>query len=418
MNHKLITVRTLLVSSLLLLLAGCIQPAMPTATTAGAVPTSAPVAEPAAAESSNVTDGCITTFDANVDYFPQKAVLTQTDGFVVEYHNSYKVVTVKTPWPGATEGFQYALVQCGAPVPAGFNEEQIIEVPVKTIASMSTSYLPFLDELGLLDRLVAVDDTTYVNNPTVVKMGEEGKLISVGYGASVNVEKLLDLHPALIMTYGSGSPDYDAHPVLLKAGLKVVVNAEWTEHSPLGRAEWGKFMALFFNREADAEALFASTVQRYEALKAKAAATTSKPTVFTDTEYQGTWYVAGGQSFAARFMADAGATYLWADDPATGSVALAFEAVYDKAATADVWLNVGYVNTLAELQAADARYGDFAAFASGNVWNNNKQQNANGGNDYYESAVAHPDLVLADLVAIFHPELLPGHEFVYYQQLK
>jgi iron complex transport system substrate-binding protein len=270
---------------------------------------------------------------------------------------------------------------------------------------------------GLLDRLVAVDDVTYVNNPAVLAMAEAGTLVQIGYGAGVNVEQILDLAPDLVMTYGSGSPEYDAHPVLLNAGLKVAVNAEWLETSPLGRAEWGKFIALFFNKEATAESTFADTVARYEDLKAKAAAA-EKPTVLTDSEYQGSWYVAGGRSFTAQLLADAGAAYLWADDESTGSIPVAFEAVFDKAAAADFWLNVGFVNSLEEMKAADERYTDFAAFQKGNVWNNNKRQNANGGNDYYESAVAQPDAVLADLIAIFHPELMPEHAFVYYQRLQ
>lgn len=409
------THRFLLMALAMTLLSACIAP------------TSAPMATPAAAEESsaaasaptvNLTEGCLDAFDPNVDYFPEKSTLTHTEGFTVEYHNSYKVITVATPWPGAEEAQQYVLVQCGAPAPTGFDSAQIIEVPVQHIATMSTSYLPFLAAYDLLDRLVAVDDVTYVNNPTVVQMAETGDLVQIGYGAGVNVEQLLELAPDLVMTYGSGSPDYDAHPVLLNAGLKVVVNAEWLENSPLGRAEWGKFIALFFNAEATAEAYFAETVARYETLKAQAVAVADKPTVLTDSEYQGSWYVAGGRSFTAQLLADAGAAYLWADDESTASIPVAFEVVFDQAADADYWLNIGFVNSLAELQAADERYTDFAAFQNGNVWNNNKRQNANGGNDYYESAVAQPDAVLADLIAIFHPELMPDHEFVYYQQLQ
>ncbi|MEZ4683044.1 MAG: ABC transporter substrate-binding protein [Caldilineaceae bacterium] len=310
------------------------------------------------------------------------------------------------------------LVQCGTPAPEGYDATQIVAVPVQSIATMSTSYLPFLDALGVLDRLVAVDDVTYVNNPTVLAMAAAGDLVQIGYGAGVNVEQLLDLAPEIIMTYGSGSPDYDAHPVLLNAGLHAVVNAEWLETSPLGRAEWGKFIALFFNKEAQAEAQFAAVAQRYAELAAQATAVDEKPTVMTDSEYQGSWYVAGGDSFTAQYLADAGADYLWADEASTGSIPLAFEAVYDKAADADYWINVGFVNSLDEMVAADARYADFAPFQNGNVWNNNKTQNANGGNDYYESAVANPDVVLADLISIFHPALLPDHETVYFQQLQ
>jgi len=370
-----------------------------------------------AAPSNNLTDGCVESYNAEIDYFPEQVRLTHTDGFTVEYHNNYKLITVTTPWPGAERALAYVLVQCGTPAPAGYDDTQIIDVPVQSIATMSTSYLPFLDSLGVMDRLVAIDDATYVNNPTVLEMATSGTVTQFGYGAGVNIEQLLDISPDLIMTYGSGSPDYDAHPVLLNAGLHTVVNAEWLETSPLGRAEWGKFIALFFNKEAEAEAQFAATVERYEALAAQANAVAEKPTVMTDSEYQGSWYVAGGNSYTAQYLADAGTDYLWADDASTGSIPLAFEAVYDKAANADYWINVGFINSLAELEAADARYADFAPFQNDTIWNNNKTQNANGGNDYYESAVAHPDAVLADLISIFHPEILPEHETRYFQQL-
>lgn len=411
--------KTLILTLLIALLVACSPQAAPMGDSAQ---TEIPADEAVSAISPehNLTDSCVIEgeFDASVDYFPEKATLTHTDGFSVEYFNNYKVVTVKTPYPGAAESIQYVLVQCGTPAPEGFLDEQIINIPVQTVVIMSTSYLPFLDELGLLDRLVGLDDATYVSNPAVLKMAEEGKLAMIGYGSGVNVEQALELSPELIFTYGSGAPDYDAHPVLIEAGLKTVVNAEWLETTPLGRTEWGKFIAVFFNKEADAQALFAKTVERYSEYAAVVASATERPTVFTASDYQGIWSMPGGNSFAAAFFKDAGADYLWADDTSTGSLPLAFEAVFEKAQGAEYWVNVGYFFTLDDLLAADARYADFNAYQSGNIWNNDARISPNGGNDYYESAVAHPELVLADLIKIFHPELLPDHELVYYRQLK
>ncbi len=411
--------KTLILTLLIALLAACLPQAAPMVDSA---PAEIPAAEAASAISPehNLADSCVAEgeFNASVDYFPEKATLTHTDGFSVEYFNNYKVVTVKTPYPGAAESIQYVLVQCGTPAPEGFLDEQIINIPVQTVVIMSTSYLPFLDELGLLDRLVGLDDATYVSNPTVLKMAEEGKLAMIGYGSGVNVEQALELSPELILTYGSGAPDYDAHPVLIEAGLKTVVNAEWLETTPLGRTEWGKFLAVFFNKEADAQALFTRTVERYYEYAAVVAGATERPTVFTASDYQGIWSMPGGNSFAAAFFKDAGADYLWADDTSTGSLPLAFEAVFEKAQGAEYWVNVGYFFTSDDLLAADARYADFNAYQSGNIWNNDARISPNGGNDYYESAVAHPELVLADLIKIFHPELLPDHELVYYRRLK
>jgi iron complex transport system substrate-binding protein len=381
-----------------------------------APPTAAPTAIPA--PTANLTEACVTGYAEGVDYFPEKATVEYSAGFTIEYFDHYKVLTVKTPFPGATESFQYALVQCGTPKPKGFTEEQIIEVPVKTIVTMSTTYLPFLEQIGVLDRLAGLDDATYVSNPTVLKMAADGKLKMIGTGATVNVEQALDLRPDLIMAYSSGSPEYDAHPKLIEAGLKVALNAEWLDTSPLGRAEWGKFIAAFFNRETQAEKAFAETAEKYEALKALAAKATGKPRVFVGTPYEGTWYMPGGKSFAAAFLIDAGATYPWADTTDTGSLYLAFEQVFDKAQAADFWLNLGFAPDLKSLTDQDARFADFAAYQAGNVWNNDARTTPNGGNDYYESAVARPDVVLADLVAILHPELMKDHTLTYYRQLK
>jgi len=418
---------SLLIVILSLTLAACSPAATPTPTvpsptaaptvTATVAPTSTPA--PAAPEH-NLTEGCVPEgqYDPSIDYFPEKVTLTHAENLTVEYHNHYKVVTIAIPWPGAAESLTYVLVQCGTPRPEGFREEQIIDVPIDSLITMSTTYLPFLDAFGVLDRLVGLDDATFVHNPTVLQMAAEGKLATIGYGAGVNVEQVLELAPDIVMTYGSGMLEYDAHPVLLQAGQKVVINAEWLDTTPLGRAEWGKFIALFFNEEVEAEALFNQTLKRYEELKALTANISGRPTVFSGLPYQGTWYVPGGRSFAATFFRDAGAEYLWSDDDSTGSVPLSFEAVFERAREADFWLNLGFVSTLEAMKESDVRYADFKAFQTGNVWNYDARMSPNGGNDYFESAVAYPEVVLADLIKIFHPDLLPDHELVYYRQVK
>ena len=296
-----------------------------------------------------------------------------------------------------------------------------IEVPVKSLVTMSTTYFPHLERFNVLDSLVGVDDTTYVFNERVQDMAEKGTLNIIGGGAgggAVNVETLIDLAPELIMTSASGIPEYDAHPKLLEAGLPVVINGDYLEDTPLGRAEWGKFIAAFYNLEVEANLDFMAVDNRYKELQALVTDITEKPSVFTNTDFQGSWYVPGGKSYASLLLKDAGADYLWADDGGTGANPLSFEEVYDKALDADFWLNVGFANDLASLLAMDERYSDFSAFQNGNVFNYSKRVNANGGSDYFESGVANPDVILADLIKIFHPELLPEYTLYYYQQLQ
>lgn len=374
---------------------------------------SAPPAAPAA----NLATECVETYDAAVDYFPDKVAVDDAVGFSVQYANHYKVVTLPTPFAGGAP-VQYLLVQCGTPAPLEqFPDATLVEVPVQRFAALSTTYLPPLIEFGLLDRLVAIDTGQYVNAPEVQALLVDGGLAEIGSGSAVNVEQALALEPDLVMTYASGTADFDAHPRLQAAGLPVALNAEFLETSPLGRAEWAKFIALFFNAEAQANQWYVETAIRYDDLTALAQSVTARPTVITQTPYEGVWYLPGGDSFAAQLLADAGADYLWADETGSGSLPLDVESVFERAVAVDYWLDTGYYGTRDALLAADDRFGALAAFESGNVYNNDARVNANGGFDYYESGPFRPDDVLADLIAIFHPELLPDHEFVYYRRI-
>lgn len=366
----------------------------------------------------NLTAGCVDTYNPSVDYFPEKAAVEYAENFTVEYANNYKVVTVNQTWPGSDPA-RYVLVQCGTPAPEDIEASAVIEVPAGSLITMSTTYLPFVVELGLLDYLVGHDEFDYVSTPEVRARIESGAMTEVGGGAGVSVETVIDLEPSLILTSGSGLAEYDAHPALIAAGLPVVLTGEWLEKTPLGRAEWVKFIALFYNAEAKADEVFGSIVEEYQALATLAATAKERPTVFVDAPWQGTWYMAGGGSYTARLLADAGADYLWADDESTGSIALDFESVLERAANADFWVNAGgFWFSKDDMLATDERFGEFAAVQNGNVWSNNLYLNDFGGNYYYEGGIANPHWILADLIAIFHPELLPDHEFVFYRQLK
>ena len=120
----------------------------------------------------------------------------------------------------------------------------------------------------------------------------------------------------------------------------------------------------------------------------------------------------------AQFLADAGGQYLWEDDESIGSLFLDFETVFDRAASADFWLNVSqWWFTLDDALAEDSRYANFAAFENGQVWSNNLAINESFGNDFFESCSAFPELILQDLISLLHPDLLPDVERRYYRQL-
>ena len=378
---------------------------------------------PTQAQEVNLTEGCLSDYSKAVDYFPHKAEIVHAERFSVEYFKHYKVLSVQDAFDGAPE-FKYVLTQCGAPMPPAEDfapGTQFIEVPASSIITLSTTQLPTLSQLGLLDHLIGVDSGFYISTSGVTDMIAAGKVAEVGFGAEINIEKTLELEPDLVMGYGF-NPATDAHPVLLDAGVFTALDASWRELSPLGRAEWLKFTALFFNYEAQANELYADIVERYDAVRMLAAdlAAAERPQVLLNSflGYADAWFIPGGATYVGQLIRDAGGELLLAQEGATSSQGLSFEAVYDGAYEADIWLLETYgVYSAQDLLALDSRFADFSAFEAGAIWNNNRDENVNGGNNYYEWGVTNPHLVLADLLALFHPDLLPGHDFVFYQRL-
>jgi len=381
-------------------------------------------AQDAAAPDVNLQETCVTDYDPNVDYFPDKITITDAVNFSVEYFNHYKVVTVTNAFDGA-EPFTYVLTQCGTPAPdaADFPDgTQFIDVPAGEIIAMSTTQLPHLTELGLVDKLVGLDSFLYVNSPEVRALIDAGKLVEIGSGAEVNVELVLDVEPDIVMTFGF-NPASDAHPVLIEAGIFTALNAEWREPTPLARAEWIKYTALFYNAEARAEAVYADIVSAYNEARELAASVPEdeRPVVLWNTysSFSEAWSIPGAQTYVGALIRDAGGVIALGEEAPEGSALLSFEAVYDGALDADVWITGAFgVTTLDDLLARDSRYADFAAVKNGNVWNNTKDLNENGGNNYWELGVTNPHLILQDLVAIFHPDLLPDHDFSFYLRLE
>jgi iron complex transport system substrate-binding protein len=374
---------------------------------------------PTMAQDSNMTDGCVDEYDESVDYFPSKAEAEYAEGFAVEYFNNYKIVSILSPWRDAEEVFEYALVQCGTPAPEGYDDVQIVYVPVESAAMTSTTFLPHMETQGIVDHLVGLDSDSIMltSVESALDLIADGGITDIGLTWDPNVEVIIELDAAMIMLQ-QFSPGAGAYASMVEIGLPAVLNADFVETTPLGRAEWGKYISFFFNTEAAANAEFSAVAESYIELLELTENIEERPSAFLNSPWDGTWYMSGGDSFMAVMLFDAGADYPWADDDSKDSLYLDFETVLDMAGDADYWLNVGqYWMTLDDGLAEDERYAEFAAFQNGTLFSNNGQTNANGGNAYYDLGAVNPDVVLADMIAIFHPDLMPDHEFVYYQQI-
>jgi iron complex transport system substrate-binding protein len=198
----------------------------------------------------------------------------------------------------------------------------------------------------------------------------------------------------------------------------VVINAEYLERHPLGRAEWIKFMALFFNKEREADSVFNAIEREYLATREVAMKTSLRPTVLSGVVYGDAWFMPGGKNYAATLLSDAGCDYLWSDTESNGFLEISFESVFAKAKEAGLWIGVGSFKTLNEMKSAEKRYALFRPFRERAVYTYNTRVGAKGGSEFLELGYLRPDLILKDLVKIAHPEMLPQYETYFYSKLE
>ena len=239
----------------------------------------------------------------------------------------------------------------------------------------------------------------------------------VGYEGNINYELLLSLDPDLVLLYGvNGASSMEGK--LKELDIPFMYVGDYLEESPLGKAEWLLALSEIIGKRAEGEKVFAEIPVRYNVLRKKVADNVlDAPSVMLNTPYGDSWFMPSTESYVARLIKDAGGDYIYKKNTGNASAPIDLEEAYLLASQADMWLHVGMANTLDELKAACPKFIDTRCFRGGQVYNNNARTNAAGGNDYYESAVVNPDLVLRDLVKIFHPELVE-EDFVYYKQLK
>jgi len=335
-------------------------------------------------------------------------------GFSIRYFPHYKQVNVNSPWAKGAIYARYYLVVNRSIVTPGDGIK--VQVPLKTLASSSVTHFEFLRMLGELETVKGICSAGIIYNTTLRQRVSEGKVTDLGDAFHINLEKVLQLKPQALMMSGYNQNDPNALRII-QAGVPVIYNNEWMETSLLGRAEWIKFVAAFYNKEQLADSLFQTIENRYNDIKSKAAKVKDKPNVMAGSNFRGTWYMPAGRSFMGHLFADAGTRYYFAGDTTTGSLPLNVETVLKNFSRTDVWLNCNF-SSLNDLLNADTKHGLFKPVIKKQVYNFNKRMLPSGANDFWESAIARPDLILADVIAILHPEILPNYQLFYAEKLK
>ncbi|MDF1572825.1 MAG: ABC transporter substrate-binding protein [Bacteroidales bacterium] len=346
-------------------------------------------------------------------------------------------LAVLAPWQNASgTRFNYLLGNDPALVPDSLSNIPFIATPVEKTVIMSTTFIGFLDTLGVAPTITGVSGGDYIYDEQLLQRYRSGAIREVGYDQQMNYELLLELDPDVVFLFGVQSGIVQTVNKLQDAGIPVVICADYLEPHPLGRAEWIKFFAAFYDKQELAADIFREVAYRYDSIATMVATRTLQgdvpaarpqevrgtpaiaPDVMLGLPWKDTWYVAGGASFAARLISDAGGAYLFSDHDHAEAKPYDIETVFSRAMEAEVWINPGVASSLDEILEHDRRFGKLDVFSEGAIYNNNRCMGAGGGNDYWESGVIRPDLVLQDLVHIFNHRPVDNNNLFYYRKLK
>lgn len=336
-------------------------------------------------------------------------------GFTLTYQDGICLLDIQDPQKEESQSFHYALVRKGAAIPENIDTKEYtrLEIPVSSVICMTSLQLSNFIKLGATDAVKGITSTRHLFNEEMNSRLEDGRTHKIGIEGNFDNEVIMGINPELILISPFKRGGYEA---LKSTGITLVPHLGYKETTPLGQAEWIKFVGLLLGQEDSANEIFAGIEKRYLDLVRLAADAQPRPVVFSGELQGGNWYAVGGDSFLARIFKDAGGDYFMKDDTHSGGVTKDFEEVYSQAANADYWRIVNsYQGTFTYdvLAKDDTRYTDFKAFREhGIIYCNMREK------PFYESMPMEPELVLSDFIKVFHPELLPDYQPHYYELLR
>lgn len=350
---------------------------------------------------------------------PQEPATVQTyqvyyaTGYTVNRTSDYTEVKIRDPWDTTRYLQRYVLVDKDKALPVHLPKGILVRTPLQRVVVATAVHCGVLELLGMRDQLVGVCESRYIDLDFVKRGLASGKIVDIGEAGAPDVERLIELAPDAMITSPLSNAPYGR---VEKTGIPQIKCVDYMEPTPLGRVEWIRFQALFFGKEEIADSLFWQTVKAYEEIKALTEKVKERPLVVTEKKYGAVWYLPGSKSYMAHLLEDAGATIGKEAEQQAGSVGWPFETVFEKYGDADFWLikyNRPQEMSYEDLKTEYAAYSKFAAYKNRRIYTCNTAEVP-----YYEEVPVHPDYLLKDLVAIFHPELLPEHQMKYYKAME
>jgi iron complex transport system substrate-binding protein len=344
--------------------------------------------------------------------------LTYAKGFIIEESDNYYLLKVQNAYPGSKEIYTYLVLKSKEASIPNLNYDAIIKLPVDNIVVTSTTHVPHLDLLKSSHQLKAFPNLNLISSEITRAFIHQNKIIELGTGTSANLEKIIELQPDWMMISTLGE-ELSHIQFLNKNGIAAVINGEYTEEHPLGRAEWIKFTGVLLGKLKEAEKIFGDIESEYQnALELTSSIPKqNRPSVLSGIMYKDTWFAPAQNSWGGQLVEAAGGKYVFEENKGIGSLQLNYEYVLEKALEADFWIGAADFSSLTSMTEADARYAQFKAVQQAQVYTYTLKKGATGGLEYFELGYMRPDLILKDLIKILHPNLLPDYSPYFYEKL-
>ena len=355
----------------------------------------------------------------------QKTLIKYAKGFDIQYNNNYIKLIIKSPYPNAKEAQEFYILAENNVINKTSESElatkipiqKIIETPLEKVVVTSTTHIPMLELLEEESSLVGFPNLKYISSKKTNDLIKKGTITELGKEQSINTEVLLELYPDALIGF-SLSSNNKMFANIEKAGIPVLLNGDWLEETPLGRAEWIKFFGVLFNKEKEADSIFNYIEKEYLEAKVIAKKATNKPTILSGIQFNEVWNVPAGESFVAQYLKDANTNYIWNDSKGKGSLSLNFESVFERAQHADIWIDAGQFTSYKQMKQANQHYDQFDAFKKKNIYTYGLKRGKNGGVIYFELAPIQPHIVLKDIINVAHPGLLPNYKPYFLEKLQ
>ena len=345
---------------------------------------------------------------------------TLTPCYIPKYAKSFtiatdslnrKVLTVTNPYQ-SDKNFeqQIYLIEDGQSAPKG---KASVRIPVERVSVLSSSHIAMFDAIGAADKIVGVSGVKFISNEAV-----RSHAVEIGYDTALNYERIKAVGTDVILLYGLYGEQSSANTMLTQLSIPYIYIGDYTEATPLGKAEWMVALAYLCGAEAQAIERFTALESRYNTLKESAAQYTSHPKVMLNTPYRDTWFMPSVASYAVQLITDAGGEYIYPQNTSSQSQPISLEQALALATTADVWINVGQCNSLAQLKSENPKFAAVPAVVNRRVYNNTKRATDNGGSDFWESGAVNADILLQDMITLLHSEDCTTDSLYYYKRLE